>query len=52
MDNPRLITPNRIITERHKAEDIIKMGRGWRKIKHLVYKGIIFWEIVKVEVRK
>lgn len=47
MDNPRLITSNRIITERHKAEDIIKMGRGWRKVGQQVYKSIIFWELVR-----
>ena len=42
---PGLITPARIITERHKAEDIIKMG--WQKVDELTYKGITFWEIVK-----
>ena len=46
MTNPRLITPTRIITERHKAEDIIKM-RGWYKVRQLIYKGVIFWELRK-----
>ena len=45
--NPRLITPNRIITERHKAEDIVKKGKGWRKVGQQVYKGVIFWEVVR-----
>lgn len=45
--SPRLITSNRIITERHKAEDVIKMNRGWRKIGQQDYKGVTFWEIVR-----
>jgi len=45
--SPRLITPDRIITERHKAEDIIKMNRGWRKVGQQNYRGVTFWEIVK-----
>ena len=45
--SPRLITPNRIVTERHKAEDIIKMGRGWHKVGQRNYKGVTFWEIVR-----
>ena len=46
MNNPKLITANHIITERHKAEDIVRRF-GWRKVKQLVYKGVIYWEIIK-----
>ena len=47
MNNPRMITPGHIITERHKAEDIIKRFGQWHKIRQFVYRGTIFWEIVK-----
>ena len=46
MTSPGLITSNHIITERHKAEDIVKRF-GWRKVNQLVYKGVIYWEIIK-----
>ena len=52
MENPKLITPNRIITERHKAWDITKTG-NWHRVRELHYKGIIYWEIInKMEVMK
>ena len=49
--NPRIITDNRIITERHKAIDIIRMNLGWHKVSEVSYKGITFWELVRYEGR-
>jgi hypothetical protein len=45
-EDPRVITDKRIVTERHKAEDILKMGLGWKKTGYSYdYKGITYWEL-------
>ncbi len=49
MNNPKLVTPNHIITERHKAEGIVRHFEQWRKVGQLVYKGVIYWEIVRTK---
>lgn len=45
-ENPKVITESRIVTERHKAEDVIKMGQGWTHTGLVIeYNGVDFWEL-------
>lgn len=47
-ENPLVVTSNRIVTERHKAEDILKMGLGWSKTKEECdYEGTTYWELTR-----